>query len=385
MPILHALMGMATYLVPFIFVLTVVVFIHELGHFQVGRWCGIKVDVFSLGFGREIFAFIDRKGTRWRLAALPLGGYVKFHGDATAAGGTDDTAVRKMPESERAVSFFAQPVWKRAAVVAAGPVANFILAIAVFSATFFFYGRAVLMPRVDAVAVGGPAEAAGFRKGDLVMEIDGTKIDSFMDLQRIVTASADQTLHVTVERDGQTLLLTPTPRLSELSTPLGKSRAGVLGINAGSNRQDWRVENYGLIDSTRLALSESWFVVSRTSSYIAGLLTGRESPDQLSGPAGLAQASGEMAKIGFSAVLNLIAVLSISIGLLNLMPIPMLDGGHLVFYLIEAVRGRALNQKAQEFGFRIGLAFVGGLMIFATYNDLARLLPAALSMLGVRS
>ena len=385
MPILHALMGMATYLVPFIFVLTVVVFIHELGHFQVGRWCGIKVDVFSLGFGREIFAFIDRKGTRWRLAALPLGGYVKFHGDATAAGGTDDTAARKMPESERAVSFFAQPVWKRAAVVAAGPVANFILAIAVFSATFFFYGRAVLMPRVDAVAVGGPAEAAGFRKGDLVMEIDGTKIDSFMDLQRIVTASADQTLHVTVERDGQTLLLTPTPRLSELSTPLGKSRAGVLGINAGSNRQDWRVENYGLIDSTRLALSESWFVVSRTSSYIAGLLTGRESPDQLSGPAGLAQASGEMAKIGFSAVLNLIAVLSISIGLLNLMPIPMLDGGHLVFYLIEAVRGRALNQRAQEFGFRIGLAFVGGLMIFATYNDLARLLPAALSMLGVRS
>ena len=385
MAILHTLIGAATYLVPFIFVLTVVVFVHELGHFLVGRWCGIRVDVFSLGFGRELAAFIDRKGTRWRLAALPLGGYVKFHGDATAAGGTDDIAARKMPESERAVSFFAQAVWKRAAVVAAGPIANFILAIVVFAGIFFVYGRAVLLPRVDSVIVGGAAEAAGFQKGDLILEIDGRRVDSFTELQRIVTASAGQTLRVLVDRQGQAVTLSATPRLSELTTPLGKSRAGVLGINAGSHAQDWRIESYGIVDATRLAFSESWFVVTRTSSYIAGLLTGRESPDQLSGPAGLAQASGEMAKIGFTAVLNLIAVLSISIGLLNLMPIPLLDGGHLVFYMIEAIRGRALNQKAQEFGFRIGLAVVGGLMIFATYNDLARLLPAALSLFGVRS
>lgn len=375
MAILQTLMGAATYIVPFIFVLTVVVFIHEMGHFLVGRWCGIKVDVFSLGFGRELLAFVDRRGTRWRLALLPLGGYVKFHGDATAAGGADAATVRQMPESERAVSFFAQPVWKRAATVAAGPIANFILAIVVFAGVFMFYGRAILLPRIDSVVVGGAAEAAGLRSGDLIIEIDGRQIDSFTELQRIVTASAGETLRVLVDREGKALTVSATPRLAELTTPLGKSRAGILGINAGSKVQDWRVERYGLVDATRIAISESWFVIARTSSYLGGLVTGRESPDQLSGPAGLAQASGEMAKIGFSALLNLIAVLSISIGLLNLMPIPLLDGGHLVFYGIEAIRGRALAQKTQEFGFRIGLAFVGGLMIFATYNDMARLLP----------
>ena len=373
MIVLQTLWSAATYLVPFIFVLTVVVFIHELGHFLVGRWCGIKVDAFSLGFGKELAHFVDRQGTRWRLAALPLGGYVKFHGDATAAGGTDDAAARKMPESERSVSFFAQPVWKRAAVVAAGPIANFILAIVVFAGIFLFYGRAVLLPRVDSVVVGAAAAEAGFEKGDLILEIEGARVDSFTELQRIVTASAGEPLRVLVDRGGKTLTLTATPRMSEIATPLGKSRAGILGINAGAHPQDWRVETYGPLAATRLAVSESWFVVSRTSSYIGGLITGRESPDQLSGPAGLAQASGEMAKLGFSAVLNLIAVLSISIGLLNLMPIPLLDGGHLVFYVIEFIRGRALNQKAQEFGFRIGLAFVGGLMVFATYNDIARL------------
>ena len=373
MSILHTLTGALIYIVPFIFVLTVVVFVHEMGHFLVGRWCGIKVDAFSLGFGKELAAFIDRKGTRWRLAALPLGGYVKFHGDATAAGGTDDIAARKMPESEKAVSFFAQPVWKRAAVVAAGPIANFILAIVVFTGLFLSYGRAVLLPRVDAVVVGGAAEAAGFQKGDLILEIDGRPISSFTDLQRIVTASPGEALRILVDRGGKATTLTATPRMSEIKTPLGKAQAGILGINAGAQPSDWRIEEYGLVDATRLAFSESWFVVTRTVSYIGGLLSGRESADQLSGPAGLAQASGEMAKIGFSAVLNLIAVLSISIGLLNLMPIPMLDGGHLVFYAIEAIRGRALNQKAQEFGFRIGLAFVGALMIFATYNDIARL------------
>jgi regulator of sigma E protease len=383
MHVMDTIVGIGTYILPFLFVLTVVVFFHELGHFLAGRWCGIKVDAFSLGFGRELLAYVDRQGTRWRLALLPLGGYVKFHGDATAAGGTDEGAVRRMPEAERAVSFFAQPVWKRAVTVAAGPIANFLLAIAIFAGVFFFYGRAILLPRVDTVVMGGAADVAGFQKGDLILSIDGQTIDSFTELQRIVTAAAGEALHVVVDRDGQKLTLVATPRLSEISTPLGKSRAGILGINAGSHPQDWRVEHYGFVDSARLAVTESWFVVSRTAGYIGGLLTGRESADQLSGPAGLAQASGEMAKIGFSAVLNLIAVLSISIGLLNLMPIPLLDGGHLVFYLIEALRGRALNARAQEFGFRIGLAVVGSLMVFATYNDLARLVPLALRFMGL--
>ncbi len=372
MTVVGLLWGALTYTVPFIFVLTVVVFVHEMGHFLVGRWCGIKVDAFSLGFGRELASFTDRRGPRWRLAALPLGGYVKFHGDATVAGGTDETAMRRMPESERSVSFFAQPVWKRAAVVVAGPLANFLLAVVVFVVIFSAYGRAILLPRVDSVVAGGAAETAGLQAGDVIVEIDGAKVDNFTELQRIVTVSADRALQMVVNRGGQTLSLTATPKLDDVATPVGKSRAGVLGIRAGSHPQDWRDERYGLVEATKLAVSESWFVVTRTGGYLAGLLTGRESTDQLSGPVGLAQAAGEMAKLGMKFVLNLIAVLSISIGLLNLMPIPLLDGGHLAFYAIEALRGRALNQRAQEFGFRVGLAVVGGLMLFATYNDVAR-------------
>lgn len=370
-----ALYSVGIYIVPFIAVLTIVVFFHELGHFLVGRWCGIKVDAFSIGFGPELFAFVDRRGTRWRFAALPLGGYVKFHGDANGASMADDAAIEAMPAVERAVTFAAQPIWKRAATVAAGPVANFILAIVILSGVFYVYGRSVLTPRVDGVTPGSAAEAAGFKAGDLVLEIDGKKVDTFNDLQRIVTISPDVALTFLVDRDGKAVRLTATPKLHEVSSPIGKSRVGQLGVMAGGKREDWRTETYGVTDSVRLAARETWFVVEQTAGYLGKLAVGRESPDQLSGPAGLAQVSGEMAKIGMSALLNLVAILSISIGLLNLVPIPLLDGGHLLFYAIEAIRGRALNERAQEIGFRIGIAVVGGLMVLATYNDIARLGP----------
>lgn len=372
---LNALYSTGLYIVPFIAVLTIVVFFHELGHFLVGRWCGIKVDAFSIGFGPELFAFVDRKGTRWRVAALPLGGYVKFHGDANGASMTDDAAIDAMPAPERAVTFAAQPIWKRAATVAAGPIANFILAIVIFSGVFYTFGRAVLMPRVDNVAAGSAAEAAGFKPGDLVLEIDGRKIETFNELQRIVTISPDKTLTFLVDRDGKGVRLEATPRLKEVTTPIGKTRVGQLGVLAGGKQSDWRTESYSVGKSVGLAVHETWFVIRQTAGYLGGLAIGRESPDQLSGPAGLAQVSGEMAGLGISALLNLVAILSISIGLLNLAPIPLLDGGHLLFYGIEALRGRALNERAQEIGFRIGIAVVGGLMVLATYNDIARLGP----------
>jgi regulator of sigma E protease len=361
------------YVVPFLFILTVVVFFHELGHFLVGRWCGVKVDAFSIGFGPEICAFVDRKGTRWRIAALPLGGYVKFHGDANAVSGTPSEDVPRMSVAERSVTFFGQSVWKRAAVVAAGPIANFILAVVIFTVLFFSFGRPILLPRVDAVTPGGAAEAAGFRPGDIVLAIDGRPIDSFSDMQRIVSASAETPLTFVVDRRGVATTLQATPRLKELSTPLGKTRLGLLGVEAGSHHEDWRTEHYGLLGSIRLAGQETWYVTERTMTYVGGLFAGRESPDQLSGVIGTAQVAGEMAKLGLAALLNLAAILSISIGLLNLFPIPLLDGGHLMFYAIEALRGRALNERAQEYGFRLGLAIVCGLMIFATYNDLARI------------
>ena len=326
---LDALYSTGLYVIPFILVLTIVVFVHELGHFWVGRRCGIKVDAFSIGFGPELFAFVDRHGTRWRVAALPLGGYVKFHGDANGASMADDSAIDAMPAAERATTFAAQPIWKRAATVAAGPIANFILAIFIFAAVFFTLGRAVLTPRVDSVAAGSAAEVAGFLPGDLVLEIDGQKIGSFNDLQRIVTTSPDQALTFLVDRGGKGVTLTATPRLKEMDSPIGKARIGLLGVQAGGKPEDWRTETYGLVDSLRLAGQETWFVVRQTAGYLGGLMIGKESPDQLSGPAGLAQVSGEMAKLGVSALLNLVAILSISIGLLNLAPVPLLDGGHL--------------------------------------------------------
>ncbi|MFO1114137.1 MAG: RIP metalloprotease RseP [Beijerinckiaceae bacterium] len=371
-------MTTGTYIVPFVVVLTIVVFFHELGHFLVGRWCGIKVDAFSIGFGPELFAFHDRQGTRWRVAALPLGGYVKFHGDANGASMADDSAISAMPEAERNVTFAGQKLWKRAAVVAAGPIANFILALVILTGVFYFYGRAVLQPRIDGVQTGSAAEAAGFKAGDLVLEIDGEKIESFTDLQRVVTASPDRRLNFLIDRNGQGIRLQAVPRLKEVTTPVGKSRVGQLGIEAGGRRENWKMESYGFVDSMKLAGGETWFVLSSTAKYLGALVVGRESADQLSGPAGLAQASGEMAKLGLSALLNLVAILSISIGLLNLAPVPLLDGGHLLFYLIEAIRGRALPEKAQEIGFRVGIAVVGCLMVVATYNDILRLGPPLL-------
>jgi regulator of sigma E protease len=375
--LLDPIMTVLTYIVPFVFVLTVVVFFHELGHFLVGRWCGVKIDAFSIGFGPELWSFEDRKGTRWRVAAIPLGGYVKFHGDANGASAPDQDSIRSMPDEELKVTFFGQTVWKRAAIVLAGPVANFILAIAIFSFLFASYGRVVLAPKVASVVPGGAADKAGFVAGDLVLSIDGQPIESFAKMQEIVSSSTGKPLTVIVRRAGQEVTLEATPQLREIETAVGKTRIGMLGLQASTDPADQREERYTPAQSVVLAVEETWSIIERTGVYLAGLVTGREGADQLSGPIGIAQVSGQMAKaidkVGVSPLLNLIAILSISIGLLNLMPVPMLDGGHLLFFAIEAARGRALTERTQEYAFRLGLAMVCTLMVFSTYNDLARL------------
>lgn len=361
------------YLIPFLFVLTIVVFFHELGHFLVGRWCGVQVDVFSLGFGPEVASFVDRKGTRWRLAAVPLGGYVKFHGDVNPASIQSETATAGMDPAEKAVTFSAQSVIKRAAIVAAGPIANFILAVVIFSSTFYVQGKPVLLPRVEAVVPGSAAEKAGFMPGDYVLSIDGTPVQSFADMQRIVSASGNVPLTIQVERNSAPVTLTATPERKDVVGPFGTSRIGVLGVSASSNPSDFKTERLNLPQAVSTAATETWFVIDRTASYIGGLFIGRETTAQISGPIRIAEVSGEVAKIGIGALLNLAAILSISIGLINLVPVPLLDGGHLMYFVFEAVRGRPMSEKAQEFGFRIGLAIVSMLMIFATYNDIARL------------
>ena len=364
--------ALAGYLLPFLFVLSLVVFFHELGHFLIGRWCGVKVDTFSLGFGPEFVGFNDRYGTHWRVAAFPLGGYVKFHGDANGASMTDEAALAAMPPGERAVSFIAQKVWKRAAIVAAGPLANFLLAIVIFTGIFYVNGRAILLPMVDGIAAGSAAEAAGFQLGDRIVSIGGIKVDSFEDMQRIVQTASDTELVFGVDRGGKLVELVATPRRRDVVTPFGTTRVGVLGVQSKSKPENWHIQTYDFVGSVKLAGSETWYVVARTGSYLKGLAAGQESTDQLSGPIRIAEVSGAMAKIGLAALLNLAAILSISVGILNLFPIPLLDGGHLLYYAVEAVRGKAMNDKLQQFGFKVGLILVTSLMVFATYNDILR-------------
>ena len=366
--------GLIGYVVPFLFVLTIVVFFHELGHFLMARLCGIKVLVFSIGFGPEIAGFNDRYGTRWKISAVPLGGYVKFYGDDNAASVPDQAAAASMSDTDRKDSFMFQPVRSRAAVVAAGPIANFVLAIAIFAAIFMTVGKQTTSARVDTVQPASAAEAAGFKPGDLVTAINGEKIDNFSDMQRIVSISAGETLSIEVDRGGAPITLKATPQLKELKDNFGNvHRLGVLGISRSMSPGDIKTEKAGPLRAVVMGAQETWFVVDRTLAYIGGVFVGREAADQLGGPIRIAQVSGQVATAGFTALIHLTAVLSVSIGLLNLFPIPLLDGGHLLFYAIETIRGRPLSERAQEVGFRIGLAVVVMLMIFATFNDILHL------------
>jgi regulator of sigma E protease len=364
--------GVITYAIPFLFVLTIVVFFHELGHFLVARWCGVRILAFSIGFGPELIGFNDRHGTRWKVAAIPLGGYVKFFGDENVASVPDTAAVAAMNDAEKNESFFHKNIPARAAIVAAGPIANFLLAIVIFAGIFMLYGKQSTTARVDSVEAGSAAAAAGFLPGDLVISIDGRAISDFDDMKREVAANAGNNLEFVVERDGNRITLHATPALKK--DPFG-NRIGLLGIA----RSMAPSQPVGPIAAVALGAEHTWLIIDQTMSSIGKMVMGRGSVDQFGGPGRIAQISGQVWKSGldsggisgaFVALLQLAGVLSVSIGLLNLFPIPLLDGGHLLFYAIEAVRGRPLSDRAQEVGFRIGLAFVIMLMIFATFNDI---------------
>jgi regulator of sigma E protease len=366
--------GVTGYLIPFLFVLTIVVFFHELGHFLIARWNGVRVVTFSVGFGPELLGFTDRHGTRWKLAAIPLGGYVKFFGDENAASVPDSTAVAGMTAEERQHSFFHKTVGQRAAIVAAGPIANFILAIVIFAAVFTIYGRQSSSARVDTVQAGSAAAEAGFQPGDVVAAIDGRRVSSFSDMQRIVGANAGRTLEFKIDRGGAPVTLRATPALKQGKDGFGnKYCQAILGVSRSMTPADVQTEKVDPFTAVALGAAETWFIIDRTFSYLTGIFAGRECADQLGGPIRIAQISGQVASISFAALMHLTAMLSVSIGLLNLFPVPLLDGGHLLFYGIEAVRGRPLSERAQEIGFRIGLALVLMLMIFATFNDIIHL------------
>ena len=385
-----------TYIVPFLFVLTLVVTIHELGHFLVAKACGVAIDKFAIGFGRPILSWRDRSGVQWQIGWLPLGGYVKFSGDDNAASVPDQDDLADLrqqilvSEGPGAVQnyFHFKPLWQRALVVAAGPAANFILAIFLFALLLGTVGERVTPARVDTVQAGQAAARAGFMPGDQIKVADGRKIRSFADLQQIIMLRAGVPIEFVVERQGTERVLTATPDRREIIDPTGtKHSVGVLGLGTSPRKEDVTWVRYGPVDAVVLGAERTWSVLDTTVFYLGRVITGRESAAQLGGPIGIARASGAVAEAGAQgapdlamqilgslvALMGLAAVLSVGIGFMNLLPVPVLDGGHLLFYAYEAVASRPLNARIQAVGYRIGLAMLLGLMLFATWNDLQQL------------
>jgi regulator of sigma E protease len=357
----------------FLFVITLVVFFHELGHFLVARYYGVKVDVFSVGFGKEIFGWTDRLGTRWKVSWLPIGGYVKFAGDANAASQPDAEAAARMSAEERKGALLFKPLYQRALVAASGPLANFLLAIVILTGLSLYAGHTVIQPIIGQVTEGSPAEAAGIKPGDRVTRIDDTAITDFQQLPQIISVSGGSTLAVGIHRGTQDLTIQVTPKLMKTKDMLGNATSQmVIGVRPDPKAPVTR-EHYSPVGAFAAACQETWNILKNTILGIGQMIGGYASADQLRGPVGIANMTRQVADFGFLAVLNLAAILSVSIGLANLFPIPLLDGGHLLYYACEAVLGRPLGARAQDVGFRLGLVVVLGLMLLTTWNDLVRL------------
>jgi len=400
--LLQSIQSLLIYAGSFVVVLSVVVFVHEFGHFQVARWRRVAIDTFSIGFGKTLLGWRDRHGVQWKVGALPLGGYVKFADDADAM----STGPRERIEDPAALAearakglFHAQPLLTRSLVVAAGPITNFIFAILAFAVLAFTVGAdatdmARIPARVASVAEGGAAAAAGLQSGDVIRAVDGAPIANFSALQARVSAAPDHQLALLVERNGQTLTLSVTPKRAARATANIRAGQGMLGITGPLVLQsEQQIVHYNAIESLGVGAKSTWDIIAQTGAYIAGVFTGRESGNQIAGPLGIINVSGQVAtsaldvpnatigqklRILALSLLKLAAVLSVAVGIVNLLPIPILDGGHLLFYGIEAARGgRPLPPSAQEWAYRAGFAVMASLFLFATWNDITRLFPGA--------
>ena len=398
------------FVLSFVLLLSIIVFFHEFGHFSVARLVGVKVEVFSIGFGKTLAKWIDRHGTEWRISLLPLGGYVKFFGDDGPAsnasaeiaeereheqkpattqfpqpGEEDELASRLTPE-EKAVCFHFKAVWARAAIVAAGPFANFILAIAMFWALIMAFGVQVADPKIGGVAPDSAAEEAGFQKGDVIVAANGQRVENFNDLTLVTRLGSGENIEFTVKRGDKTIVLNAAPRRQEVEDALGnKTNAGVLGVYADPNAVHF--ERYGPVRALGSATGEVWKILSTTVKFLGRLIAGKEDASQLGGPVKMAKYAGQAAMSGFDAgvkidiwtrlavsvatFVNLAAIVSVSIGFLNLLPIPILDGGHLMYYAYEAAAGKPLGARAQAIGFRVGIVLLASFMIFVTWNDIS--------------
>ncbi|MFQ5533308.1 MAG: RIP metalloprotease RseP [Sphingomonadales bacterium] len=353
----------------FILVFTILVFVHELGHFWVARRNNIRIDVFSIGFGPEIFGWTDGSGTRWKISWIPLGGYVKFFGDENAASMPGD-AVDELTDEEKEVSFHHKSLARRAAVVAAGPISNLLFAIIVFAGMFAIVGQPFLAAQVKNIAPDSAAESAGFVAGDLIVRIGDEEIKRFEDVKDIVDDSPGRTLDIFVLRDGAEVKLTAVPDIVRYTDNFGKPHeGGRLGIEA----EGYEIRERGPLEAVWYGTAETGRYIKLILRYLGQIIVGTRSAEELGGPLMIAKMSGQAAEAGPGNLIVFVALLSINLGLLNLFPIPMLDGGHLLFYAFEGIRGKPLGERAQEYGVRIGLAAVLTLTVFVTWQDLLKL------------
>ncbi len=355
----------------FIITLSVIVFIHEFGHYFIARLCGVRIVAFSIGFGKELFGWNDKHGTRWKVALLPLGGYVKMYGDASAASNADDDALERMSEEEKRVTFHFKPLWKKAAIVAAGPGANFLLTICILTFFIMSGGLPSTEPVIGEVMPGTPAQAAGLQKGDRIIQVGDHSVRRFNDIPFYLSTNLGTPVDIRLEREGKEMDVSITPTEIEEDDALGnKYKRPMIGIKS----TEIHYEDVGLPHAVWEATRRTYTMCAITIEAIGQMVTGQRGLSELKGPVGIAKLSGQAANKGFDTVLWLIAMLSANLGLVNLFPVPMLDGGHLAYYAAEAARGRPLAQRVQEYGYKAGLALIITLMVFTLYNDIKSML-----------
>ncbi len=365
---MSGLLGTLSTVFWFLVVLTPIVFVHEFGHYWVARRSGVRVEVFAVGFGKELFGFTDRAGTRWKFCLIPFGGYVKMFGQSDIA--PDDDGGESISDADKEVSFHYKKLRQKAAIVAAGPIANFVFAIVVFSILFMTIGQAFTPARVAEVQPDSAASEAGLLAGDLIVEVGGRSIKRFEEVQQLIRLHPGLEVNIIVERDGGEVELFATPRVRIVTDSLDEEqKIGILGIVGGGGE----FVRHGPVRAVIQSFRETGRLLSLTGTALKQMVSGDRGADELGGPIRIAQMSGDAASAGWASLLVFGAFLSINLGLINLFPIPLLDGGHLLFYGYEAVRGRPPGERAQDVGLKIGLAFVLGLMVFATFNDLMRL------------
>lgn len=359
-----------SFVVPFLAILTVIVFVHEMGHYLVARWNGIAIETFSVGFGKELIGCTDKHGTRWRISAIPLGGYVRFVGDMNVASAPDAEAIANADPALAPRLFANKGVWQRISVVVAGPLANVILTFVVLYALLLGYGRYTIPPVIGDVVAGSVAESAGIQPGDTIVAVDGYKVRGFEDFQRLVATSPDRAVTIELQRNQVPQTIVLVPEATKVEGPMGgEQRIGRIGVMRNVANTDVTLYRPGPVEAIGMTTEEIRFIVQRTAAFMGDFFVGKGDVQQLGGPVKVARVSGEVATLGIVALINLMALLSLNIGLFNLLPVPMLDGGHLLYYLIEAVRGRPLSMRVQEIGFRIGFTLVLSLMVFTLIND----------------